>query len=506
MGAAVSGDQIVFGGLQGDINLTAGELSSQSKSLTIDGAGSIVINAAGSSRVFHVFSNPGSGASLTLKGLWLSNGFTSAGNGGAILHFSGRLTLDAVRVTNGYSLWNGGGIAVGSDAELIVRQSVIEHSRALDQGGGIYSLGSVTLVNSTLESNTAAVGGGIRNDIGSNMHMTGSTVARNTVSTSAAGIENEGVATITSSTISSNVVTGPTGTGGIRHVDGQLTLVSSTVTKNIGGSIGGLAGFAPVTVQNSILIGNQASPGSENCHGSAPPFISGGFNLVESGTGCELFAAGDIHLGAGMAFTTVLEDQLADNGGPTKTHALIVRGRAIDAGYCPGLTTDQRGFARPVDDSMMPNVLDACDIGAYEAQGPSLNVADLMVSQSVSKTSVKQGEKLTYFIRVQNLGPQTAPNVVMQNVLSSGATFVSVKVNKGTTTAPPLGETGTVTWNLGDMADQADDVAEIQVTVIVKGKTTITNTASVSGDVADPNQANNSAAITVSVAAGKGKK
>jgi len=43
------------------------------------------------------------------------------------------------------------------------------------------------------------------------------------------------------------------------------------------------------------------------------------------------------------------------------------------------------------------------------------------------------------------------------------------------------------------------------VTVLVKGKTTITNTASVTGDVADPNAANNTAAITVSVAAGGSK-
>jgi uncharacterized surface anchored protein len=44
------------------------------------------------------------------------------------------------------------------------------------------------------------------------------------------------------------------------------------------------------------------------------------------------------------------------------------------------------------------------------------------------------------------------------------------------------------------------------VTVLVKGRTTITNTASVTGDVADPNEANNSAAIRVSVASGTGGK
>jgi uncharacterized surface anchored protein len=73
-------------------------------------------------------------------------------------------------------------------------------------------------------------------------------------------------------------------------------------------------------------------------------------------------------------------------------------------------------------------------------------------------------------------------------------------------TAPPRGETGTVTWSVGDLLDQANEVAEITVTVLVKGRTTITNTASVTGDVADPNEANNSAAIKVSVASGTGGK
>jgi hypothetical protein len=53
---------------------------------------------------------------------------------------------------------------------------------------------------------------------------------------------------------------------------------------------------------------------------------------------------------------------LADNGGPTQTHALLPSSPAIDAGDnngCP--PTDQRGVARP---SGL-----ACDIGAYEVEG-----------------------------------------------------------------------------------------------------------------------------------------
>lgn len=231
--------------------------------------------------------------------------------------------------------------------------------------------------------------------------------------------------------------------------------------------------------------------------------MSLGHNLTVS---CNFSATGDVHVSSSQVFTEVLEQELKDNGGPTLTHALIARGRAADAGYCPGETEDQRGFPRPVDDPIMPNALDACDIGAYELQGPVAVVSDLMISQAVNKTSVKQGELLTYSVRVQNLGPETAPNVVVTDLLPTGSTFFEARKNRGTVTAPPKGETGTVTWYVGELVDQANEVAEIVVTVLVKGKTTITNTASVTGDVSDPNEANNTAAIKVSVTSGTGGK
>jgi hypothetical protein len=55
-------------------------------------------------------------------------------------------------------------------------------------------------------------------------------------------------------------------------------------------------------------------------------------------------------------------DVLADNGGATKTHALLPGSAAIDAGTpdCPPPATDQRGVLRPQGA--------ACDIGAYESE------------------------------------------------------------------------------------------------------------------------------------------
>jgi hypothetical protein len=60
---------------------------------------------------------------------------------------------------------------------------------------------------------------------------------------------------------------------------------------------------------------------------------------------------------------------LADNGGPTQTHALPATSPALDAGEddgCPA--TDQRGVTRPQDGDQDGSA--TCDIGAYEYQVP----------------------------------------------------------------------------------------------------------------------------------------
>jgi uncharacterized repeat protein (TIGR01451 family) len=80
-------------------------------------------------------------------------------------------------------------------------------------------------------------------------------------------------------------------------------------------------------------------------------------------------------------------------------------------------------------------------------------VADLLVSLGVDKTSVKQGEQLTYTITVHNFGPHTAANVVINDTLSSGSTFVSAQANRGNFTTPAPNQTGTVTWNLGNLSN-----------------------------------------------------
>jgi uncharacterized repeat protein (TIGR01451 family) len=135
--------------------------------------------------------------------------------------------------------------------------------------------------------------------------------------------------------------------------------------------------------------------------------------------------------------------------------------------------------------------------------------ADLLVSLGVNKTLVRLGDLLTYTITVKNFGPNTATNVVVNDVLPANTTFYGAQSNKGCFTTPPKGQNGTVTWYVGDMPANDQQNAQLTVTVIIKGKSTITNIAKVKSGNPDPNEDNNTATIKVTVwsgTSGGGKK
>ena len=97
--------------------------------------------------------------------------------------------------------------------------------------------------------------------------------------------------------------------------------------------------------------------------------LSGGYNIESPGNTCNLGILGDQ--------TNVTPGQLnlaplADNGGPTETHALRLGSVALDvvpAEDCINidltpLTNDQRGEPRPAEGTE-PML---CDVGAFELQ------------------------------------------------------------------------------------------------------------------------------------------
>ena len=118
--------------------------------------------------------------------------------------------------------------------------------------------------------------------------------------------------------------------------------------------------------------------------------------------------------------------------------------------------------------------------------------ADLSITKSDSPDPVVAGNNITYTIGVTNNGPATAVAAVVSDPLPAGTSFISAS-GGGTLSA------GTVTWNLGDMANGASLSRTLVLKVDPSRIAAVSNTATASSSTGDPNSANNSATAGTSV-------
>src|SRR5688500_15793838 len=78
--------------------------------------------------------------------------------------------------------------------------------------------------------------------------------------------------------------------------------------------------------------------------------------------------------------------------------------------------------------------------------GPLLAQTDLAVAVSDTPDPLNAGANITYTIKVQNLGPNAAGNVMLSNPVPANTTFVSFSAPAGWgVSQPAVGGTGTVT-------------------------------------------------------------
>lgn len=283
---------------------------------------------------------------------------------------------------------------------LTIRDGYAGPAASFGPGGGALLItgGNVTIIGSTLEHNWADQIGGAIDNVGGALTIRNSTISYNGVNpntgfvtTFAGGVRTfRGTTTISNSTISGN--TASLAGGGIVNNQGVLLLTHTTIANNGAQSGGGIANFAgpdpaATTLVNSIVAGNHASalangPDIRNVQGAAQLTQTADHSLVGTADGHELVSSGGTVVGANAAF--VLDGfgkpLLADNGGPTATHALLPNSPAVDAaGTAACIAADQRGITRPQGG--------ACDMGAFELQGdvaPPVAVTALAINSSAT--------------------------------------------------------------------------------------------------------------------------
>lgn len=418
--AAAGDDVITFqSGLSGSIVLSS-DLPKVTEAVDIQGPGADVLTVDGNNKAILWFDSISSGT-VAVSGLTLTNGL-SEGDGGAIrVRLSDvDVAVDDVAVVNNEANSDGGGISVNGAGSVTIVDSVISGNvSANGAGGGLYfkaapgAGATLTVIDSEVTGNNGVDGGGGFDVLYADTLIAYTTVADNSAD-GGGGIRFYGTAdqglTIHSSTISGNA-SSDFGGGLYNHSVGAVFIANSTISGNTAGQAGAIYGTAGgLTLVQSTVTANTATG-----EGNVIPPLVGGIQLSESRSGDsgaavvadpgsallvgsivagnsgqdlgiydeEAVSASSDHSVVG----TVDEDlvvtdlggsqfdvtdpglaPLADNGGPTETHALVAGSPAIDAGPdpvpdFPGASFDQRGegFARVVNGTV--------DVGAFEIQG-----------------------------------------------------------------------------------------------------------------------------------------
>lgn len=323
-------------------------------SVTIRGAGiaNTVIDAGGMSglgeRVFEVAAFDTADtfqvtfSDLSITGGWATTGGPEDTSGGGIMVRAGSdVFLEDVGVIDNYVSFSGAGLQANPGSNLaLLRTIVFDNSTTFNGfGAGIMANGdSATIVDSTIAHNSAMADGG-----GIVAMATTLSIRNTTISGNLADGEGGGISTQSSATVDLRNVT--------------LTGNRADDDSNGFGDGGGIHRFTgTVSLRNSIVAGNHdaspAGPLSPDCDGSV---ASGGHNLIGRSDGCAFAATTGDQVGSSASPIDPQLGPLADNGGPTETHALATASPAKDAGGPDCEATDQRGAPRS-----------DCDIGAYE--------------------------------------------------------------------------------------------------------------------------------------------
>ena len=279
-----------------------------------------------------------------------------------------------------YTMWlNAFNQINNNEKQLTIDGCNFRENTADLQGGGLYLLSSfrqditVEIVNTTISKNSSGEKGGgvfsyLPNSFLTPLKVKNCVLDNNSAQESGGAFAVNNSLIINGSTLSNNSAEMYGGAFYLEYPGRSLSIKSCTVISNSAGERGGeiyansQTNRISVSISNSILAGNLAPEDAQLTYESHI-YTS----IIQEST------------------EGLIDPVLRDNGGPTKTHALLPGSVAINAGDNSAasdaeLSSDQRGsgFARIVDGTV--------DIGAFEVQSPFTQV-DLRIIDSKTPIS-----------------------------------------------------------------------------------------------------------------------
>ncbi|WP_390450870.1 DUF6923 family protein [Chryseobacterium sp. Alg-005] len=119
--------------------------------------------------------------------------------------------------------------------------------------------------------------------------------------------------------------------------------------------------------------------------------------------------------------------------------------------------------------------------------GATVAESNLNVTKTVNNPSPNVGSNVTFTITANNTGASNNTNVLVNDILPSGYTFVSA--------TPSVGTYNSVTgvWTIGTL--NSGGSATLNIVATVKSTGSYLNTATISGDLPDPDTTNNTASV-----------
>jgi uncharacterized repeat protein (TIGR01451 family) len=133
-----------------------------------------------------------------------------------------------------------------------------------------------------------------------------------------------------------------------------------------------------------------------------------------------------------------------------------------------------------------------------------LGNADLFLRIEPTPTTVHQGDLITYAFPVWNLGPDNAVQEVLNTQVPAGTTFDYIRISGtpglGTCSTPPYQGTGQIVCHENAaMAPNTTWTVRLTVKVTAPAGTVITENAATMADTFDPNMANNTATVSLTL-------
>jgi hypothetical protein len=313
---------LLAGGTPAEIQLMNNTRITISRPMTINGLGAraLSVHAGLHDRIFSVTHAVGT---TKISGLTITGGDSSSGGGAISVSGGGNLRLLDCTVSDSYThSGNGGGISITGSSATIERCTISGNGfgGSSQAGGGIHcSGGSVLISNSTISGNRSTAAGGGVHSVDGDLKMVNCTVVGNTIGS---GTNGAGIASSSS---------------------GTFSLGNTLIERNNGGT-----DFSEVYLPTSLvsLGGNYVSRSSD-------PALVDGVNGDQVGTIASPLPA-------------ITEAALANNGGPTDTHALLFPSRGVGRGN-EDLRTEEYFPSGYLDQAKLPR-LGHIDVGALEAR------------------------------------------------------------------------------------------------------------------------------------------